>query len=671
MEQQRSNLVIAQALAAWTSGDLAAAEELLRRAVSLCEAAGESTELPLGRLGALLLAQGRADDAHVVLAAAIGAGATTPSLWDDLLTALARRGDAPALLAAFDRHPTSPNRPRRRLGWLATHAAAACRPAQLSSAETLVRAVRDAAHEQGDAASALVASGELGQVLVDLDRLDEAIAEWTAAVEAGSSDAATIQRLALALAAAERDEEAIRVIEEGLRRGLPAATEQVLQQRLARLRERAATHGQQAREPAYVVRHGAGFATLAFQRRLTPSLRQLAVLAGTVYCQLGDPSTAAIVGFDAAAGTEQSRVHQPSYGTWHVGSDGWVLARRDPAKVGGGPSRLTFLDPRLQVVAELQLPDKVSSIAAAAGSWFVGCRDGRLYAFDRQGKARWSWATPGADEPTASPYARPCPYHVAASASHVVASNLGDLYALAHDGSLLWHLALPSHRATAARTFSPLAASHASPFDVLGIASGASDQTVRVAYRELALATHPDHHPDDRLAAEKFRAVQAAYEAILAGDTGTPRANGSVGRRPVLVSALAAAGHNIVASSSDGLLSVINHAGRIYRQHTLSRSTVLPLLNAEGILVAACSDGVLSCFDHGAIVSAAEVADAPRSLHLWGEHIVLCGHASLRVFDRTGTLAWSVDFAAPLVGMAFHDGRLLCAAGELLAFQRS
>ena len=58
-----------------------------------------------------------------------------------------------------------------------------------------------------------------------------------------------------------------------------------------------------------------------------------------------------------------------------------------------------------------------------------------------------------------------------------------------------------------------------SAYTVLGISPSATDDEVRTAYRKMAMKNHPDKvatlGPDvQKAAAEKFRQVQEAYEAI-------------------------------------------------------------------------------------------------------------------------------------------------------------
>ena len=52
------------------------------------------------------------------------------------------------------------------------------------------------------------------------------------------------------------------------------------------------------------------------------------------------------------------------------------------------------------------------------------------------------------------------------------------------------------------------------PLDVLGIPPGSSVEDAKKRYRQLVQEYHPDHHPDDPAAPERFLEIQGAYEAI-------------------------------------------------------------------------------------------------------------------------------------------------------------
>ncbi|HKE09941.1 MAG TPA: DnaJ domain-containing protein, partial [Myxococcota bacterium] len=52
------------------------------------------------------------------------------------------------------------------------------------------------------------------------------------------------------------------------------------------------------------------------------------------------------------------------------------------------------------------------------------------------------------------------------------------------------------------------------PYEVLGVARDADEDTIRKAYRKLARKHHPDVNPGDKAAEERFKAISEAY-AIL------------------------------------------------------------------------------------------------------------------------------------------------------------
>jgi DnaJ-class molecular chaperone len=54
------------------------------------------------------------------------------------------------------------------------------------------------------------------------------------------------------------------------------------------------------------------------------------------------------------------------------------------------------------------------------------------------------------------------------------------------------------------------------PYTILGVTKGASQDDIKKAYRKLAKDLHPDRHPDDARASERFKDVSAAY--TLLGD---------------------------------------------------------------------------------------------------------------------------------------------------------
>ena len=51
-------------------------------------------------------------------------------------------------------------------------------------------------------------------------------------------------------------------------------------------------------------------------------------------------------------------------------------------------------------------------------------------------------------------------------------------------------------------------------YEVLGVNKNASDDEIKKAYRKIAMANHPDTHPNDKDADERFKEASEAYEIL-------------------------------------------------------------------------------------------------------------------------------------------------------------
>ncbi len=51
-------------------------------------------------------------------------------------------------------------------------------------------------------------------------------------------------------------------------------------------------------------------------------------------------------------------------------------------------------------------------------------------------------------------------------------------------------------------------------YEVLGVQKGATEEEIKKAYRKIAMANHPDTHPGDKEAEERFKEASEAYEVL-------------------------------------------------------------------------------------------------------------------------------------------------------------
>ncbi len=77
------------------------------------------------------------------------------------------------------------------------------------------------------------------------------------------------------------------------------------------------------------------------------------------------------------------------------------------------------------------------------------------------------------------------------------------------------------------------------PYELLGLSPDATAEDAKKAWRRLAREHHPDLNPDDPKAAERFKAIQEAYEALRDGKAPRIRMRRAAAPNPDWVDALA------------------------------------------------------------------------------------------------------------------------------------
>jgi outer membrane protein assembly factor BamB/Flp pilus assembly protein TadD len=639
-------------------------------------------DFALGRYGAFLLDQDRKDEALRVLEQAIERKTDIPAIWSDYLRIMSDRRDTDAfkhgieLMAGAVKYRVEPE-------FVLTHARRADREGASAFAEAIVQWVVERAASDGDKEGGWAAVGDLGRILERAGRLDEAVNAWRDAFDEGSRDPDTACRLSMQLERAKDYAAATAVIREALSRGLPASAEESLRKRLARCESKTAGMvPSKAAKPdvaAYSVRRGSTLFEPIFQTRLKPEIKDLELIGNAARCLLASKESSTLVDIDLVNGSEVRRVDKlPLLGDTWFAPDGRGIGIRRTAAIGQGPTLLRFIDAEGRVADESSVPDATSEIALGPDVWYVGCRNGLLYAFGFDGRQRWAWETPGSRGYDENAYFRPCPYYVASQQSFAVVASMGNVYAVAPNGKTLWHAALPNERQTRWEFTIPLQGGRGNeePYGVLGLPLNASRDQVKSAYRRLALATHPDRNPGDNAAADKFRLVQGAYERVLAGPPASGAGSAGItvsmeisGLGPT-ASFIAANSAGVVVGSSQGRLYVFNGNGSLREARVLGDGPIRAALRPDGTVGAAWYSDTLLFFKENKIVNAAEALDWPRALTMLGDDVVLWRGNEVQVLDANGQLLWSVEFSKSITGVAAHGDTLVCAAGVLTAFRR-
>jgi hypothetical protein len=326
----------------------------------------------------------------------------------------------------------------------------------------------------------------------------------------------------------------------------------------------------------------------------------------------------------------------------------------------------------------IELPDAISVVVEAPFGWYVGCRDGFLYALERSGELRWRWQTPGAAAfRSAGPgdvYSRPCPYRLAANGHSALVGWFGSIWSVAPDGRTEWGLRL-SDLSPASVIDVRLPGRDRAAADALGVAADASREQIKRAYRQAVKRTHPDLHPDDAQAAERFRRVDEAYKALTGQGAGN---NGDAVIRfsfPSLAPAffLGVVEEDWLVGSGAGRLFRLSREGRLLAHVQMSIGSVFPVRDCSGAIVAFCSYPVATHAEPNLwfVDAPAPVRlDYPPDWLLGSYGSLLLGHrprsTDLAVFDERGQLVVHLRCPRAITSVCVAEGTLLLAAGTLI-----
>lgn len=394
--------------------------------------------------------------------------------------------------------------------------------------------------------------------------------------------------------------------------------------------------------------------------------------------------TASAVAFELRGGQEVEIATIPAWGA--PGNRDRRRLDYLSSPVGRGPSQLWLHgESASEPLRTIELPDAISGVAEAPFGWYVGCRDGFLYALDRSGDLLWRWQTPGAaafrSAGAGEVYFRPSPYRLASNGRSVLVSWWGSLWSVGAEGVTEWGLRLQDLGDRCVSEIR-LPSRNQAAAAALGVSAHASPREIKRAYRQGAKRTHPDLHPDDASAAERFRSVREAYESLSGQGAATGNGAGVIrfGFPPLAtVSFLGVVDDDWLVGSGGGSLFRLSSEGRLVARVRIATGAVFPVRDCSQAVVAFCSYPVAFRLQPNLWF-----VDAPAPVRLaeqypWPDHIVgsygslLLAHRpggrDLGLIDESGALAVQLRCPRAISSICVAEGALVLTAGALICLE--
>lgn len=354
--------------------------------------------------------------------------------------------------------------------------------------------------------------------------------------------------------------------------------------------------------------------------------------------------------------------------------------------VGRGPSQLWLFAPSSsEPLRTIELPDAISAVVEAPFGWYVGCRDGFLYGLERSGELLWRWQTPGAAAfRSAGPgevYFRPSPYRLASNGRSALVGWFSSIWSVGPDGVTEWGLRLPD-LCDRSVVDVRLPGHNGAAADALAVPADASPEQIKRAYRKAVKRTHPDLHPDDASAAERFRRVQEAYQSLTGRGAGI---NGGAAvirfSFPPLATAsfLDVVEDDWLVGSGAGRLFRLSREGRLVARIQITTGAVFPVRDCARAVVAFCSYPVATRPEPNLWF-----VDAPAPVRLCDQYpypdqlvgsfgSFLLAHRRraphLGLIDESGQLLVQLRCPRAISSVCVAEGALVLAAGTLICLE--
>ncbi len=350
----------------------------------------------------------------------------------------------------------------------------------------------------------------------------------------------------------------------------------------------------------YVIKRGADQFECIEALRVRPAPKLCGQVGYRLRCFSNAGRRMVFTDIDTATHVLENRIEHPLtvHRVWFQ-ANGYALGYTKSMRVGN-PTEWFFFDPKGGLVNRLTLPDAASDVAQIPGTWYIGCRDGTLYAFDLIGKQIWSkrlarLSHEGLSGRAWDSGASPSPI-VAADASRVVLSHEDQFWLLDQFGNKHWELRLP-HRRESWQTI--VVPNEVPTFDSLsqrlaiqGTANGgaASVGFIRRALRDLRASTA---EPRVRKEVEIFGNHRSLEEDLKKGPWARVRLEAGGGASSESITRVAVSEGIITVGTTDGALYLFDHEATLLKMFMVGNGPVSMVLMDRQELKATHCAGIL------------------------------------------------------------------------------
>ena len=331
----------------------------------------------------------------------------------------------------------------------------------------------------------------------------------------------------------------------------------------------------------------------------------------------------------------------------------------------GSPSELYFLDAEGRVSARGILPDAASEVASAPGCWYVGCRDGALYAFSLEGRRLWRHAIPferrsyGLASPMLELFTAPYLF-VGSGAGSVIVAEGRRLYAIDPLGRRLWSSSVPHYENRAGAHRGPGALpTREQTLETLGLSESDTDLDVRTGYLRLSLDTglHAGFLkqvelydvPDIDLP-EREDPEEGNVELVIDSHYG-----------PADCRAMACAATFFCVGTQNGTAHVFDGNASLMQSFQVGDAPVSQVVaDGEG-LRAAYAGGRLTLLRRGRVTGSVTLPEYFAELMVCGDYILVWRWQSAWLVNETGRVVWAATAERRITSAINARGRLRSA----------